>query len=316
MAKQGKLSPIQKTFSNSFRTFESSLAAHGMFRAPGTVRSFTPFREANGKYRTGLDKEARYLRAMSEEAKEAELARIDETVEKIKKEFGNIDLSPSSKTWNVYSDAPIKATPVKIGNGDEYFDLGSAQGLINYSWVRVHPQIASSYEAWKRGEFPDAQYYLADEEIETKMVYNRKKEINQAIVKFEGLVASEKKQIARLMGLPIDDDVLEEQVYNDIDTLLKQSEFTEGQHKGLSTIRIFTDLIALDKARLKVKDIVEQAIRHSLYREGVGGKIVEGANTIATSKEDLVTYLLEDEHQMDLLALSKRLEAKKTANVL
>lgn len=317
MGRQAKLSPIKKTYNQAFRTIESSLAVHGLYRAPGTVRTFTPYREANGKYRTGLDKDALYLRGLSEEARKAELAKIEDTLEKLEEHFGKgVDFSPTSKAWNVYSDAPVHATPVKIGSEDKYFDQDNGQGLLDYSWVRVHPQIATSYEAWQRGEYPDAQYFLSDDEVETKMVYSRKKEVNDAIGKFVLMTATKKKQMARLLGLPIGDNITEERIYIDIDNLLKQSEFTEGEHRGLSTIRVFTDLANLDDNRLKVKDLVEQAIRHSLYRVGTGGKIQEGANTIAASKEDLINSLLEDDNQMDLISLSKRLEAKKTANVL
>lgn len=316
MAKQGKLSPIKKTFNQAFRTFESSLANAGYYRAPGTVRTFTPFREANGKYRTGLDKQASFLKGMPKEALEDELKRIDETTKAIKDHFGEIDLSPTSKVWNAFSDAQVRVSPVKIGNEDEYFDLSTGYGLLNYSWVRVHPHIASSYEAFKRGEFPDAQYFLCDDDVETKMVYSRKKEINKAIVAFEEMEPSRKKQVARLMGLPIGDDITEEQVYNEIDTVLKQSEFKDGEHKGLSTVRVFNEICALAPAKIKVKDIVEQAIRHSVYRIGVGGKVMEGGNTVSPSKEALIETLMDDDNQLDLLALQKRLEVKKYANVL
>lgn len=316
MSKMGKLSPIKRTYNQAFKTLESSLAAHGFYRSPGTVRTFTPFREANGQYRTGLDKKALFLRNLGKEARDAENERIDKAIEELKSHFGaDIDLSPTSKVWNAFSNSPVKVTPVKIGNTDEMFDLETGPGLLNYSWVRVHPHIASSYEAWKRGEYPDAQYFLSDDEVETKMVYNRKREINQAIVAFEQMEPTKKKQVARLMGLPIGDDVTEEQVYNEIDTLLKQSEFSDGEYKGLSTIKVFKDISSLDNARIKVKDLVEQAIRHSIYRVGSGGKITEGGNTIAPSREDLVTSLLQDENQMDLMALQKRLEAKKYSNV-
>jgi hypothetical protein len=317
MPKIAKLSPIKKTYGQSFRTFESSLASHELYRAPGTVRSFTPYREANGKYRTGLDKDALYLRGFSEEARKVEYDRIDETLEKLEGFFGaGIDWSPTSKVWNAFSNSPIKVNPVKIGSSSEFFDLESGVGLLNYTWIRVHPHIAPSFEAYKRGEYPDVQYYLADDEVETKQTYNRKREINQAIVAFEQMTPTKKKQVARLMGLPIGDSVTEEQVYNDIDTLLKQSEFSEGEYKGLSTIRVFKEISSLDDARLKVKDLVEQAIRNSIYRVGLHGKIQEGANVVSPSKEELVTHLLDDSNQMELLALQKRLEVKKFANVV
>lgn len=316
MSKIGKLSPIKKTYNQAFKTFESSLAAHGFYRAPGTVRTLTPYREASGKYRTGLDKGAMFLKHLGEEALKAELERIDDTLKKLKGFLGEeVDFSPTSKVWQAFSDAPVRVTPVKIGSGDEVFDLETGMGLLNYSWVRVHPHIAPSYEAYKRGGYQDAQYYLSDDEVETQMVYSRKREVNQAIVNFENMSPEKKKRVARLMGLPIGDNVKEEQVYNEMDTLLKQTEFADGEHKGLSTIRVFKEIASLDDARIKVKDIVQQALIHSIYREGVGGKITEGANTIATSKEELINYLLEDDNQMDLIALGKRLDAKKYTNV-
>lgn len=325
MAKVAKLSPIKKNYTQAFKTLESSLAAHGYVRSPGTARTFTPYLEANGRYRTGLDKTASFLKALSPEARRAEEKWIDEATKELKDHFGDdIDLSPKSKIWNAFAvqdrkdakDKGVRVSPVKATNEDQFFDTSTGSGLLNYCWIRVHPTIAPSMEAYRRGGYSEAQYFLADEEAETKLLYDRKREINKAIVEFEGMPPTKKKQIARLMGLPVGDSTTEESIYNDMDNLLKQTEFVSGEFKGLQTIRVFNDLCQLDEGRVKVKDLVEQAIRHSIYRIGVGGKIVEGNNTISISKEELVSYLLEDEHQMDLLALQKKLDAKKFANVV
>ncbi len=113
------------------------------------------------------------------------------------------------------------------------------------------------------------------------------------------------------MGLAVTDSSTEETVYNLIDSQLKETEFTTGAFKGLAPVKLFNDLISTTDSRLKVKDLVEQAITHSVYRFGQGGKLQEGGITVAGSKEDLVEFLLDEKNQMDLIALEKKLINKK-----
>ena len=64
MAKVGKIAPIDKNLKEiAPKTLQGSLAANQYFRYPGSGIYFTPFKEANGKYRTGLDPEAAYREA-------------------------------------------------------------------------------------------------------------------------------------------------------------------------------------------------------------------------------------------------------------
>jgi hypothetical protein len=185
--------------------------------------------------------------------------------------------------------------------------------LITYCWLRVHPDVAPSLEHYERGGYSNCQYYLANEEAENRVLYSKKKKINQAIVTFENLTPTKQKQIARLMGLPISDDSTEEAVYNMVDSTLKKPEFDSGEFKNLSTLSIFDSLVQLTDDRIRVKDLVEQAIRHNIYRKGNGDKILEGSETVAANKEELVNYLLDDTHQKELIALETRLKQKKQA---
>lgn len=322
MGKAGKIAPIKKSFSNAINTIDQQLDKNGLTRYPGTSELFLPYKEASGKYRTGLDPKASYLNRLPEEDKKAEIKRINETRQRLEDALGVPGiLEPTSLFWNFTTSkeqlvakfgAELRVSPVKIGNDEEYFDTSDPMKEIAWNWIRVHPRIASSLDAWKRGEVPaEVKYYVVDDEAEQRDTYSRKKEINKAIVAFENLSPTKKKQIARLMGLPVTDSTTEESVYNLIDTQLKETEFREGKNKGLAPVKLFNELIATTDERIKVKDLVEQAFTHSIYRPGQGGKVLEGGVTIATSKDELVETLLDEKNQVDLIALEKKLTSKK-----
>lgn len=310
-----KISPILKDFpQNGFKSFESSLAQTGLVRVPGTTAMKFPYKEANGKYRTGLDVGAAYLHNLPAEEREAEIDRIKTTRARLEEKTG-LDLGPTSQFYNYSANLPEdrKVSPIKLGTQDKFFDLEDPYQEIAWNWIKVHPTIAPSMEAYKRGDVhPDmCQYYVADDNVETLLTYNKKKEINKAIVAFDEMEPTKKKRIARLMGLPVTDTTKEEVVYNLMDTLLKDGEFKSGEFKGNSTIHIFNDIAKLSPERLATKDLVDQAIAFAIYRVKSGGKIFEGDTEIAKSKAELVEHLLDDANQDEYLALEKRLNVKK-----
>lgn len=309
-----KISPIKKEYSNAFHTFESSLAKAGFSRAPGTARLLFPYKEMSGKYRTGLDEDAPYLYNMPEEERKAEIKRIKETRQRLEKKTG-LDLSPTSKYYNYASDLPDeqKVSPVKLTSQDKFFDLSNPIDEITWNWIKVHPMIAPSLEAYKQGKVhPDmVQYYVVNEELEERDRYNKKQEINKAIVRLDNMSIPKRRKIARLMGLPVSDNTKEEIVYNLLDSTLKEGEFKDGEFKGSSTIHLFNDLLKMTDERINVKDIVEQSITHGIYRVRKGGAVYEGELEISPSKEELVNRLLDPNYQDELLALEKRLNIKK-----
>lgn len=321
----GKIAPISKEYSNSFNSIDQQLAKNGYPRFPGTSEMLLPYKETSGRYRTGLDEDAPYLDRLSKEDKEAEILRIREAKTRLEKAL-NIPgiLSPTSPFYNISATAArlekefgnpnLKVNPVKLGTTDEIFNMGEGDIMkeITWNWVKVHPRVAPSLDAYRRGDVPaDIKYYVVDDEAETREVYSKKREVNQAIVAFENLTPTKKKQIARLMGLPVTESTKEENVYNLIDSQLKESEFRDGINKGYSPVKLFKEFIAMTDDRLKVKDLVEQAITHNVYRLAQGGKITEGGVSIAISKEELVTKLLDEKNQIDLIALEKKLQNKK-----
>lgn len=312
MGKIVKINPIKKDYPSNFKTMESSLASKGYVRSPGTKRYLMPKMEADGRYRTGLDEKALYLKNLSEEDRAAEIEFIKETLKKLKDSYPDTDFGPRSKVWNAFSDSPIKVSHITFGN--ETFILNvddSLEDLLTYCWVRVHPGVARSMESFQRGECPDCQYYMANEEAENRAIFAKKKQINKAIATFESLTPTKKKQIARLMGLPITDDSTDEAVYNMMDNTLKKAEIDAGEYKNLPALSIFNELVIMKDERLKIKDLIDQAIRYNVYRKGAGDDIKEGNEVIASGKEALVDRLLKDENQQELIALETKLKQKK-----
>ena len=323
MAITGKIAPIKRQFSDQINTIDQQLSKHGYTRFPGTSEMFLPFKEQSGRYRTGLDPQASYLNRLSPEEKEAEVKRITETKERLEKLLGVAGiLSPTSLYWNfaaspeqlkqAFGSDQLRVSPIKLGNSEEFFDTNDIVKEITWNWMKVHPRVAPSLDAWKRGDVSaEVKYYVVDDEAEQKDTFNRKKEINKAIVAFEDMTPTKQKQIARLMGLPVTESTKEEVVYNLLDSKLKEAEFKDGEHKGLSPVRLFNDLLTTSDTRIRVKDLVKQAKTHSIYREGAGGKMLEGAVAVANSEQELVDFLLDDKNNLDLIALEKKLQIKK-----
>ena len=323
MGKTGKISTIKRDYSNSaqLQTMDSGLSQKGMTRIPGTGVFKYPYKELDGKYRTGLDENASYIKRIQDPLeKELEIERVKALRAKLEDEIGDIDLGPRSQFWNyglsLSTDDQTHVQSVKLLDGDNYFDLSVPFQEIAFSWLRVHPTIASSYQAWERGEFAaDTQFYVVDDEIENAVIYKKKQLINKAIVKFDSMSPEKKKKVARLLGLPVTEETKEEVVYNLVDNVLKQTEFKNGKYSGLSPVEVFNRFADMKDALLHIKDLVKQAITHSIYRAKPNGKIYEGEYEVAKDEEDLIRFLADDDNQDELLILEGKLKTKKLAAI-
>ena len=321
MGKIGKISTIKKEYNNSqLQTMQGGLAQKGYTRIPGTGVFKYPYKELDGQYRTGLDPKAAYIRRISDPLeREMEIERVTELKQKLEDAL-NVDLGPRAQFWNyglsTSVDDSLHVQPVKLMDGDNYYDLNIPLQELAFSWLRVHPTIASSYQAWERGEYPaDIQYYVADDEIENKVMFKKKQLINKAIVKFDSMTPEKKKKVARLLGLPVSDDSKEETIYNQVDNLLKQTEFKNGKYQGLNPIEVFNRFADMKENLLHIKDLVKQAIAHSVYRLKPNGKVYEGEFEIAKDEDDLVKFLADDDNQDQLLILEGKLKGKKIASL-
>ena len=300
---------------------QKGLAEKGLTRTPGTGVFKYPYKELDGKYRTGLDPDASYIKRIQDPTeRQLEIERVTKLKERLENALGGIDLGPRSKFWNYglssSTNDQYHVQPVKLIDGDNYFDFNQTIQEISFSWLRVHPTIASSYQAWERGEFAaDTQFYVVDDEIESKILYSKKQAINKAIIKFDDMTPEKKRKVARLLGLPVTENSKDEIVYNLVDNILKQTEFKTGNFQGLKPIEVFNRFADMKDNLLHIKDLVKQALTHSIYRTKPNGKIYEGEFEIAKDEEDLVKFLADDDNQDELLTLEGKLKTKKLAAV-
>ena len=321
MGKNAKISAIKKEYTNLQETMDSQLSNKGLTRIPGTGVFKFPYKEINGKYRTGLDPDASYIKRIQDPTeRELEKERVTKLKQKLENELGDVDLGPRSSFWNyglsVSNNDNLHVQPVKLMDGDNIFDLSNPLQELQFSWLRVHPTIASSYQAWERGDYPaDTQFYVADDEIENAVLFKKKQLINKAIVKFDGMSPEKKKKVARLLGLPVTDNTTEESVYNQVDNLLKQTEFKNGKFSGLDPVKVFNQFADMKENLLNIKDLVKQALHHSIYRMKPNGKIYEGEFEVAMDEDELVKMLADDDNQDTLLTLEGKLKSKKIAAI-
>lgn len=322
MSKLGKISTIKREYNSSqLQTMDSNLAQRGMTRIPGTGVFKYPYKELDGQYRTGLDADAAYIKRIQDPTeRELEIERVTSLKSKLEAALGDVDLSSRSKFWNYGLSTGINDSlhvqPVKLLDGDNFYDLSQPLQELAFAWLRVHPTIASSYQAWERGEFPaDTQFYVVNDDIENQIVYKKKQLINKAIVKFDSMTPEKKRKVARLLGLPVTEDTKEEVVYNQVDNMLKQSEFKSGKFQGLNPVEVFNRFADMKENLLHIKDLVKQAIQHSIYRVKPSGKVYEGEYEIAKEEEELIKFLADEDNQDELLTLEGKLKSKKLASV-
>ena len=320
MGKVFKISPIKKEYSVSgMQTMQGGLAQRNLTRVPGTGVFKYPYKELDGKYRTGLDPTASYIKRIQDPLeRELEVKRVTDLRDKLQTALGDVDLGPRSSFWNyalsTSTEDVMHVQPVKLMDGDNFFDTTSPFQELAFAWLRVHPTIASSHQAWERGEYPaDTQFYVADDEIESAVMFKKKQFINKAIMKFEGMSPDKKKKVARLLGLPVTDDTTEEVVYNLVDNVLKETEFKKGKYQGLSTVEVFNRFADMKENLLHIRDLVKQAISHSVYRVKPNGKVYEGEYEVAADEDELVKYLADEDNQEDLILLESKLKTKKIA---
>jgi hypothetical protein len=322
MGKIGKISTIKREYNSSqLQTMDSGLASKGMSRIPGTGVFKYPYKELDGKYRTGLDPDASYIKRIQDPTeKELEIERVTALRDKLQAALGDIDLGPRAVFWNygksTGTNDDLHVKPVKLLDGDNLFDLNQTFQELSFAWLRVHPTIASSYQAWERGEFPaDTQYYVVDDEVENAIVYKKKQLINKAIINFDGMSPEKKKKVARLLGLPVTNETKEEVVYNQVDSMLKQSEVKSGSFKGLNPVEVFNRFANMKDDLLHIKDLVKQAIQHSIYRIKPSGTVYEGEYEVAKDEDELVKFLIDEDNQDELLTLEGKLKSKKLAAI-
>jgi hypothetical protein len=313
MGRVGIISPVKQDWSNSKNLFMSTLSDHGMSRFPGTGVTKVPYKERGGKYRTGIDPKAAWIKTLPKIEQEIEIERAKKELEEIQDEMDGVDLSPTSKFWNwtaIEKDgSPIdrRIMPVTLKDMDNIFDFSDVMRRLAFNYVRVHPTIGRSLDLVMKGFTQPgvgykAEFYVKDEELEDRLIYEKKKLFNDAKAALTSLSPTRKKQIARLMGQHVVDDTKEEAVYNILDDKISK----------IDAARTFLELTKVKAGILTIKDIVKQALTCGVLRINRGDKIYRGEALLAESEADLVSYLLEDKNLEELKMLEKEITNKRS----
>lgn len=296
-------------------TMAHSLAKKGMTRFPGTGVYFLPYRLPSGRYKVAFDDEdpALYL-IESKKEREAEIERRREIRLRLEGLTG-LDLRATSEYWD-YSKSQgstdrSHVSVVKLIDGPNTFDFKNPFNEITFNWLKVHPLIAPSLEAYQKGMAnPLCLFYVYDEQEEVRKAFEAKKDVNEAIQILDKLSNDKRRKVAKLMGLPVNDLTPDEKVYNVLDTAIKSLEFKEGKYKGSSTINMFKHFVRLENDVLNARVLIEDALTLNIYVQKADG-IYEGNNKIAGTEEQAATYLLSPEHQEEFLALMEKVKFKK-----
>ena len=317
--------PIPKEVKKGEKSVASSLAAHGFHRQPGSIVRQMPDRLPDGRYVTGMDEFAPDVMAIIDPVeREAEQLRR-KNLRKRLETATSIDLGPRSEFYSkmMQGDRDGKYTTkdgvtftvaqmAKLKDGANIFNFQNPMEEINFLWIsQLKHLVAPSLDAWKKGKCKSGcQFYVRNPEMEDKIIYDEKREINKAIINLTQASLDKRKQVARLLGLPVSDSDKEETVYNLLDTYIKQGEVSTGEYKGQRTVTLFNRMMELKENMLSVKDLVKQAITLGVYRKK-NRKVYGGETEVAEDEDALVKNLLSTKNQEDLMALEIKVSDKK-----
>jgi len=324
--RMGIISPIKKehdTANGQIKSLGSSLQELGYAMFPGTKKRFVPYKEKNGEYRTGLDPNALYIKKMTNEAeRQQEIARVTELKNEIEN-LTNLDLGPRSnfysKMWELQGIEAV-ASDVALIDKDNMFDLDDVLQLITFAWLRVHPEIAPSYDAWKRGHFSyrcpvitQCLFFVNDIEHEAKMEYSLNTRIDKATHDWYSMNPLRRMKVARLLGLPVNRMSSDEIVYN-----LGKKYITDSKDAAAKTANLenFLKIAEMHDENLEVRFKIKEAIEYNVYREGRKPKgFYEGDEKLADTEQELVEMLSSPKNQDIYLALIKKIETAKSVEV-
>ena len=320
MAQIAKILPIPVEHRAGEQSISNSLAEKGIMRYPGTSVGIVPIKESNGKFKTGLDPDATYIRMMIDpKAKKLEIEKVTERKERLEKETG-LDLGPKSEyysgVYGVKYGTNEVANRVKLIDGVNTFNFNDPFKEVEFWWVIQNiALVAPSLEAKRNGKcLSSVQFYVENPEEEAALIYNKKKAANKAIVELNQMSLEDRKKVATLIGLPISDTDKEEVVYNILDSFLKLPEIKLGQYQGQDPIALFNRVAGMTKQVLTVSALVEKAIKLRVLNIRAG-LLYEGDTVVANTKEELISSLCTEKKQMEYLALEAKVNDKNKLKV-
>jgi len=289
---------------------------------PGTVKGIMPYKEKNSSYRTGLDPDALYIKQMSKEDAEIERARVTAMREELEAETG-LDLSPKSEYYTRMFDSNFseseRAQYVKLQDQSNVFNLSVPQQAITFAWLRVHPEIAPSYNAWERGQsthrcpvISSCQFFVDDVDFQTEVAYKQNMLIDKAVNSLFTMSPTRQLKVAKLLSLPVSYNSKPEAIYNVLTEFIKDVN-TKG--RKVSNVTNFNTISQMADENLDVRFRIKEALDFNVYRTGKAGKIYEGETLIGDDENDIVEYFSNPKRNDELIALLKKIENAKSIEI-
>jgi hypothetical protein len=297
-----RIAPIKKEYTNN-NFFEGSLAQQGYTRLPGTTVAVCPTMDISGKYLTGLDENARSLEALrklDKEEYEKEVTRI-KLLKTHLEEVTGYDLGPRS----VYYKKVSENRGVQLGDDEVVLNLDKPEDMITFLWIKNNQYVAPSFEAWTLGGpdiTPDMEFYIKDEGEEVKAQYKIKQDINKAISKLDTTPEALRLKWAKLLGLRINDLSSAEDIYNKLDTYIKDTK---------TSLKEFTRVTTLTKDLIDVKVTIKDAYTYNVIRSAPGGAIMFGNDKVSGTTAELEDLLLDSKNSEMLVNLKSSIKDKK-----
>jgi len=307
---------IRKTSGANPNTLKGSLERYGYSSLPGTFKRFEPWLDTDNTYRTGLDENALYIDQIDDPvAREQEKEYVRSLYKKAQRLFGSrVDLSENSDFYRKMTDGKMNTMErcpfVRLKGADNVFNLNDPLDLVQFAYLRVHPNVAPNERALSMGKYSACMFYVNDDVVENEVSYNVKVVINEAVGLLGLISLDKKKRIARQLDLPVTDSTSEQETYTRLDNFIKESEKTKTDKNAAA----FIALTKVDDEQLAIRDLVKQCILLNVLRERPDGSLYMGSNLYAKSEKEAILKLSSVDNQLDLTELEEALKTKKFIN--
>lgn len=213
----------------------------------------------------------------------------------------NVDLSDTYIPGKAHPFWDSKIGTLRLGNYTVVLDVDNPLNYIRFKMAKEHPWVAPSLEAYKRGEYPNAWFYIVDEDAKVAEKAKELEKKKKAFELLDKLTDEEKEQIALLLhdsypkgGMTKDkakaaiNDIIEE----DADKFIK--------------------LVEKDEKYRTIASLVIKAIGLKVItRKSSTGAYRIGSSELGLTKEDVIAALLDDKNEKLYTLVIEKVKAKE-----
>ncbi len=217
--------------------------------------------------------------------------------EEYSKKLG-VDLSST-----YYPDKPhpfwgSNAGKIKLPNHTMIFDDTKPMDFVKIKNLKASKFVANSYKEWEDGLFPEAEFYIFDEEEEVEIKATKIQNRNRCIEVMNKMSLTEKTNMVRILS----DKTVSGRSQNFIDVELaniidnKTDEFIKYAKMDAAQVTARAQMIECLSLNILVKD---------------GSAITYMGDRIGADFEQALEYFMSPENQMIKISILEKLEADK-----